>query len=624
MSRLPTPGGDSGTWGTILNDYLSIEHNADGTLKKATDISNAVSTANTANSTANTAQTAIDSLTTYNVKSYGAVGDGKTDDTTAIQAAFNAVGVAGGTVFFPAGTYLISNTITIPYRCHIVGCGGRDPLGLTCSRIVISSATLDAFVIASTAFGVSWSDLMIQNVLGLGTGYLSTDPVMHVYDEVSVPTAGTGIRYPDNGVLRPNPGYFVSMDRITVQGFYDNVFMSSSMYMSVTDSMFLDPVHYGFSLANAALSSDGGDQSINGCLFTPMYSCRNCNQAFNYEPSGGLRWTNNKINGAGIASYAGLTGPTGHIIGTRGLPQYGFYAAVGNLATVSTSDLLIEGNSIENCTSIAIAIVHGGNAATNPSTFGNIIVTGNEIASGSGVLIGPNNVSNSTVWKRVVVSNNVFTGITAGLSLYNIWGGVVEGNIFINSTTPGGVMPSNCVNLTGTFGCFDIQVKANTYIGDGGVIYTDTKAGTVLTGSYAGYGRQTAEHLLEREIPAYTLNTPKTLYRIAVPVNQAGTLDIDVYGNVATVGASVERASFYYTRGASGAVTVTQIGTTTGTDALAVTTGATPTGTNYTIYVDTATVSGEVRISFESSKASWTGRVSVKAKGEFASIKKGA
>ncbi len=33
MSRLPQPGGDDGTWGNILNDYLSVEHNADGTLK---------------------------------------------------------------------------------------------------------------------------------------------------------------------------------------------------------------------------------------------------------------------------------------------------------------------------------------------------------------------------------------------------------------------------------------------------------------------------------------------------------------------------------------------------------------------------------------------------------------
>ncbi len=33
MARLPIPGGDDGTWGDILNNFLSIEHNSDGTQK---------------------------------------------------------------------------------------------------------------------------------------------------------------------------------------------------------------------------------------------------------------------------------------------------------------------------------------------------------------------------------------------------------------------------------------------------------------------------------------------------------------------------------------------------------------------------------------------------------------
>lgn len=33
MARLPQPGSDSGTWGTILNDFLSQAHNNDGTIK---------------------------------------------------------------------------------------------------------------------------------------------------------------------------------------------------------------------------------------------------------------------------------------------------------------------------------------------------------------------------------------------------------------------------------------------------------------------------------------------------------------------------------------------------------------------------------------------------------------
>lgn len=33
MARLPQPGGDDGTWGQVLNDFLSQSHTASGTLK---------------------------------------------------------------------------------------------------------------------------------------------------------------------------------------------------------------------------------------------------------------------------------------------------------------------------------------------------------------------------------------------------------------------------------------------------------------------------------------------------------------------------------------------------------------------------------------------------------------
>lgn len=48
------------------------------------------------------------------VKNYGAVGNGVTDDTTAIQLAINTVGAAGGgSISFPAGTYLINGTVQV-------------------------------------------------------------------------------------------------------------------------------------------------------------------------------------------------------------------------------------------------------------------------------------------------------------------------------------------------------------------------------------------------------------------------------------------------------------------------------------------------------------------------------
>ncbi len=38
MSRLPTVGADDNDWGNVLNDFLQVAHNADGTLKSTTSI----------------------------------------------------------------------------------------------------------------------------------------------------------------------------------------------------------------------------------------------------------------------------------------------------------------------------------------------------------------------------------------------------------------------------------------------------------------------------------------------------------------------------------------------------------------------------------------------------------
>ena len=50
------------------------------------------------------------------VKDYGAVGNGSHDDTSAIQAAINALPSTGGTVYVPDGTYMIDTTRSINLR----------------------------------------------------------------------------------------------------------------------------------------------------------------------------------------------------------------------------------------------------------------------------------------------------------------------------------------------------------------------------------------------------------------------------------------------------------------------------------------------------------------------------
>lgn len=83
-----------------------------------------------------------------NVRDFGAVGDGVTDDTAAIQAALNAGG--GRTVWFPSGTYLVSETLHIPHgNCTIQGYGAS----LTLSEY--DSAEGTAGVVGLKAVGVS-------------------------------------------------------------------------------------------------------------------------------------------------------------------------------------------------------------------------------------------------------------------------------------------------------------------------------------------------------------------------------------------------------------------------------------------------------------------------------------
>lgn len=100
------------------------------------------------------------------VKDYGAVGDGVTNDTTAIQAAIDAMHAQtnGGTVFFPHGVY-VTGQLTLKYKVSL-----RGPAP------------------ARSVFGTA--------VLHLAN---STNAPMIVNDQVNGPSQGTGI---DGGTQR--------------------------------------------------------------------------------------------------------------------------------------------------------------------------------------------------------------------------------------------------------------------------------------------------------------------------------------------------------------------------------------------------------------------------------------
>lgn len=178
MARLPEPGKDKGIWGSILNDFLAIEHNEDGSLKTSATLSSyaplhdpvfsgsvtvptpaaptdaatklyadnlAISGAPDADPstkgilqlTGDLGGTAANPTTptsvkkgdlVFNVRDYGAVGNGVTNDKPAFIAAFEAAEAVGGygIVFMPPGTYAIEGSLSLQdYTSVLQGAGAH-------------------------------------------------------------------------------------------------------------------------------------------------------------------------------------------------------------------------------------------------------------------------------------------------------------------------------------------------------------------------------------------------------------------------------------------------------------------------------------------------------------------
>ena len=64
-------------------------------------------------------------VSAVNVKSFGAVGNGKKDDTAAIRKARNKAARSNKALYFPKGTYMIHGSIELWSGCEIYGEGGK-------------------------------------------------------------------------------------------------------------------------------------------------------------------------------------------------------------------------------------------------------------------------------------------------------------------------------------------------------------------------------------------------------------------------------------------------------------------------------------------------------------------
>jgi len=96
-----------------------------GSVDNTSDLDKPISTAT--QTALDDKQDITDSLTVNNVKSFGAVGDGVTDDTSAIQAAIDDT--TNATTYLPRGTYRITSALSITKSgCTLIGDGRKSTI----------------------------------------------------------------------------------------------------------------------------------------------------------------------------------------------------------------------------------------------------------------------------------------------------------------------------------------------------------------------------------------------------------------------------------------------------------------------------------------------------------------
>lgn len=339
-----------------------------------------------------------------NVKDFGAVGDSTTDNTVALRNAF--IAGAGGNIYFPPGNYVISDTVAVPKSCTIIGSGGLAPYTGTPginpvgtyqggnSVIIQTSGTANALVI--NASGVEIMSMTIKC-------------------SAATPTSGAGVLI--------NKGNAFRMQNTFIGYFYSNLVANSLTEAYIAGNQFVNPQLYNMSISGTI--DDEGDNDVEGNWFNSSLSPTAID--LHADHAGGLRIKNNKFH--------------------KGVGQAGPFALgiIDVLAKSSTSDLLIQGNSIEAFTGFAIRF----NTDSASRTFSKVFVQDNQFSKGPGSgnlheidleALTPGNL------QMVNISGNVIfnTGTMSSINLVNADVYNVSGNVF--HTTANNVTYTGCTN----------------------------------------------------------------------------------------------------------------------------------------------------------------------------------
>jgi hypothetical protein len=271
----------------------------------------------------------------FNVMNYGALNDGTTDDTTAIDAAIAAMNAATkGVLYFPAGTgYKVTAALTTITANGIVMGDGMGVYNATTKTSAVNFTSQTAVLFTVTAEQVVFKDIGLYNTFA---GTASAGSAIHV-----------------NG---SHIGQKVDLESVLISHFYDNVVRDVGSQWVNHNVWNYGAVRYGESIQNT-VNQDAGDWSITDCNY--FADVNNGTAAIFMAGAGGGKVTSTKINGHGGGSYTN-----------------GILVTIPN--AVTTVDLQIANISIENVGTDCINISTAGTGQ-----FALITIVGSELETDS-------------------------------------------------------------------------------------------------------------------------------------------------------------------------------------------------------------------------------------------------
>lgn len=218
----------------------------------------------------------------FNVKAYGAIGDGSTDDTSAFAsaitaaAAISSLNASGTTIVIPPGTYKITSLLTIPPHITVLGSG--------CYSTRINSTVAGGFTFQignSTtvlSYGCKIADLSIYlgaaSTYGINLVCTVGAIVKNIYIEGIGPTANTHLGIQVDGASESS--FYNTIENVNCNHckFGYKVYSSTGLTYA-TDQMFINCSLYADNMAGSIayqFTENNGTSStiiggnIEGCI----------------------------------------------------------------------------------------------------------------------------------------------------------------------------------------------------------------------------------------------------------------------------------------------------------------------------------------------------------------------